>query len=325
MDPPEQHPPPPPHPDQPPPPSYAPPPYYGPHSYPQPAQPPRRNRTGLYAIVAIVLVIILAAGGYFVAGSVYAQSRLSSSLATYNKVIEHQNGMVDFFNSLSFKTSDIDPSSATKAAVQAAKAPYQQLISHAQSSEPQVEQDQASLVTVQADLKQNQWLTILSRSSLDRRSNKIDYLRGALDIAKEVLQDYAQYGSFVLTLLDCANDVLTIEDASSKHDFVGLSAAVAALKSDTAKGITLDHGPGLSADMDLFMHDLQRVANDFANLINAAATNNQSAITAAENTLTADGKKLDSYDFDAMDTSSKSFFTGLTDQYNRYIAQANSA
>src|SRR4051794_38364091 len=99
MQPPDQEPPPP-APQQPP----AQPPYYAPPSYAPATPSPRRSRAGVFAIIGIILVLLLVGGGYFVAGQQYAKSRLDSAGGTYNSVIEHQNGMADFFKTLSFKT-----------------------------------------------------------------------------------------------------------------------------------------------------------------------------------------------------------------------------
>ena len=276
-----------------------------------------------YAVIAIVLVLILAIGGYFVAGFAYSQSKLNSAGDTYKTVIDHQNGQTDFFNSLDTKISAIDPSNPTQATIQQAQTAIQQLVTKAQTDEPQVESDDAALARAEAGLKQNQWLTAPERSTLDKRITKIEDLRSAPTAAKELLTDYQQYGSFVLALLDCATDITTLDSAASKHDLVALTAAVTKLKADATKGIGLDHAPGLAPEVDGFMHDLSKVADDFSALIAAAAAGNQAEITKAENALNTDGNKLGSYDFNAWDTTANQFFNDLKDLYNRNMDKAN--
>lgn len=321
MEPPDQQlgvpPPPPPGPDTPAAPYYA-----GPAA-PPPQPRPRGSLGPIIAIIVIAVILIAAAGGYFVGGNIYAQNRVKSAGDTYNTVIGHQNSMADFFNTLNLNISAIDPNNPNKDSIQKARTPLQQLVDRSKSSEPQLEADDASLASADTSLKQNQWLTALQRSSLDKSSTKINDLRAALATAKEILVDYQQYGSFVLVLLDCATDVVTIGDAGSKTDIVAITAAVAALKTDATKGIALDHAPGLAPEVDGFMQDLVVVANDFTALLNAAASNNQAAITKAENTLNTDAAKLDTFDFNAWDTTANRFYQDLIDLYNRNIDKAN--
>ena len=277
----------------------------------------------LIAVIAIVAILILAAGGYFVGGNFYAQNRINSAADTYNTVIDHQNSMADFFNTLNVKIASVDPNNPTKASVDQAKAPLQELVTRSQSAEPQVEADDASLANADDSLRQNQWLTALQKSSLDQKSTKIEDLRAALANAKEILTDYQQYAGFVLALLDCLNDILTIGNSGSSKDLVALTAAVSALKTDATKAIALDHAPGLAPEVDGFMQDLSKVADDFTALIQAAASKNSAGITKAENALNADGSKLDGFDFNAWDTTANGFYQNLIDEYNANIKKAN--
>ena len=279
----------------------------------------------LIAIVAIVLVVLLVAGGYLVGGFVYAQGRINSAGDTYNSVIDHQNGMADFFNSLTTKLSGIDLSNPTKANVDQAKTSFQQLVDKSTRAQPQIDSDDASLAQADTGLKQNSWLTVLSKPSLDQRSAKIEDLRAALAAAKTIVTDYQQYGGFTLALLDCVNDLVNLETAGQNRDLSGMATASSSIKTDATKAIGLDHAPGLAPEVDTFMHDLSTVADDFTALINAATTGNQAAITTAENALDTDGKKLDSFDFTSWDTTASSFYQGLIDQYNSDISKANNA
>jgi hypothetical protein len=291
-------------------------------------QPPaarRRSRTPLIAIILVVLVVILAGGGYLVGGFVYAQGRLNTAADAYNKVVDHQSKLGDFFNSLSKQFAATDPASATADSIKKEKALYQQLVSQSQAAQPQVTSDDASLASADAGLKENQWLTALSRSSMDTSSAKIGHFRAALAVAQTILADYIQYGMFFETVDDAATDLDTLSHAAEASDFTAAAAAVQTLKNDVAKAIPLDHAPGLPPEVDSFVRDLQKMANDFASLLNAASAGDSAGVQAAASALDADSTKLDGYDFAAIDTKSQNFYQALIDQYNAEVDKANKA
>jgi hypothetical protein len=327
MQPPENQPPPPyppPYPQQPP--EYqqpAAPPEYQPAPYGAPPAPPRRGRGGLFAILAIVLVVLLVAGGYLVGGFVVAQGELNSANDSYNTVVGHQNKLGEQFSTLTSQINAIDFNNASADNVKQAKTAYLQLVTQAQSSEPQVVSDDASLASADSKLKQNSWLTVISSGSLQTESKRIGYARAALAIAKTILDDSQQFGTFNATLMDAVNDLLTFTDAASKQDISTATAAVKSFQSDVAKGITEDKAPGLASSTDQFMHDLQTLANDFDKLLTAAVAGDQAGINSASAALDADNTKLDTYDFNAMDTESKAFFQKLNDQYQKQVDLAN--
>jgi len=304
-----------------PPPQYAPPPYGA-----QPMAPPtapRRGRGGLIAIVAIVLVVLLAAGGYLVGGFLVAQGQLNSATNTYNGVADHQNALNDFLKTLGSKINAVNINDATHDNVNAAKTLYQQLVTQSQSSEPQVDSDMASLDSAQAKLGANSWLTGLSKSSLDKESTRIGYVKSALGVAKTILTDYVQYGTFNQALLDAVNDLLTITDTANQKYLAGASAAVVKLKADIATAIGEDHAPGLPTETDAFMHDFQSLANHFGDLLKAAAAGDSIGVQKADSELNADLTRINAYDQTTMDTESTTFYNNLIDQYNGFIDKAN--
>ena len=341
MQPPEDQPPPqypqppqyPPAPQTPPSPQYQPPypdpnaaqQYQAPPAYGMPPSPPPRRRGGLIAIIAIALVVLLVAGGYLIGGFVVAQGKLSSSRTTYNDVMNRQNQLTELMNGVNTKFGAVDVSNPTKQNVQQATTLTQQLVTDSQNALPRISNDDSALAGAQASLKDSEWLTVLSRSSLDQRSVKIGYLRSALQVAKTEMGDLVQYGNFSLALLAAVNDFLSIGDAAQNRDFPGMTSAVTTLKSDVAKGISLDHAPGLLSQVDLFMHDLMSVANDFSALISAAASGNSAAITKAENTLNTDTDKLQGYDFASWSAEAIRFYDNLKTEYNSDIDKANNA
>jgi phosphate transport system permease protein len=285
----------------------------------------RRSRGRLLVLVAMVLLVLIAAGGYLVGGLLYAQAQNESASAAYNAVVNHQNDLTDVFSKLTAQISSVDFKNPTKESVAGAKALYQQLVASSQGVQPQLAGDDRSLADAQSQLGANQWLTVLSSSSLDTTSAKISHLRSAIGVAMTITADYVQYGDYNIALLDSTNDLIVLTDALSAHDAVGATTAVASLKADVAKAITLDRAPGLPPQVDAVTQNLQSVANDFDAVLKAAAAGDQKGATAAGAQLSADTKKLDTYDFNAIDLQSTAFFSNLIKQYNGYIDQMNRA
>jgi hypothetical protein len=309
------------------PPAYPPapeaPPYYGQPS--PPAPPRRRSLAPIIAIIAVVLVLVIAAGGYFVAGTAYASSRVDAAGKTYNQVIDNENKLTTLFNTLQSQFGTIDTKNPTHATISQAKTVYAQLVTQSQDSIPQIDSDTQLLSTAGTKLKDNQWLTALSRSDLDARSAKIADLAAALAQGRMISTDLVQYGNFIVALLASIDDLLTIGEDASAHDLVGTTTAIGKMKTDVANGIQLDQAPGLAPDVDQFMHDLQSAANDFVALFSAAAAGNRAGLTQAEKALNSDSTKLDSYDSSAWATQADSYYGNLIDQYNALIDKANKA
>ena len=139
----------------------------------------------------VVVLVIVVLGGYVVGGFVYAQGRINSATDAYNKVVDHENKLTDYFNSLDsqFTKNNTDPANATSDQIQQEKSLYLQLASQSQAAQPQVTADDNSLASADSGLKDNSWLTVLSKGSLDKASARIGHARAALAVAKTILAD----------------------------------------------------------------------------------------------------------------------------------------
>lgn len=297
--------------------------------YPPPAQaagpPPRQRSMGpLIAILVIVVVLIAAVGGYVVGGLAYANSRLNSAQSTLNKVVDHQNDLTDTVNSLNDKLSSSNGlSSGTASTVQANKGLIQQIVDKSQAAQSQIDSDDSSLASADSSLKENSWLTVMSKSRLDKESEKIGHERKALSAAKSITAGYLQTGKFYVALYGVLIDFDDLGAKAQAKDLTGAAAAAEKLKTDTNTAITLDHGPGLPTEADTLLHIIQSIGTDFTNLINAAAQQNDAAANAAEKALESDVNKLDAIDYSKFDSALTSYYKPLIDTYNSEISQAN--
>ena len=299
------------------------PPDYG--APPPPA--PRRGRGPLVAIVLVVLLLILVGGGYVVGGFVYANGKVNSATDAYNKVVDHENALTDLFNKLDAQFSSNNKNTATNStdSIKQDKTLNLQLATQSQAAQPTVESDDQALANAASSLNENSWLTALSKSSLDKSANRISHARAALAVAKTILADSILYGTFYASVDDAALDLDALDTAFNAGDLNAIDSAITTLKSDVAKAIQEDSAPGVASQMDPFLKDLQKTANDFAALVAAARAGNSNGVNAAAAALEADSTKLDGYDFTAMGTSESAYYKALIDKYNTEVDAANKA
>jgi len=270
-----------------------------------------------------VLVVLVGAGGYVVGGLAFANSRLNSAQDAYNKVVDHQNALGDTFNSLSNQFTGNDLTSATSSSLTQEKTLYQQLVSKAQDAQSQIATDDASLSSASSTLTENQWLTALSRSKLDSASARIGHERAALGIAKTIVADYVQYGTFYEAVDVVAIDLDTLGTAAGGTDAAAIETAYLALKADVAKALQLDHAPGVAPEMNTLVGEVQTLTNDFGTLIDAAGRSDSAGVQAAVTAVQDDGAKLSAFDFSKAATEEKNFYQPLIDSYNAEVNKAN--
>jgi hypothetical protein len=302
---------------------YAPPPdYAAPPGYGAPAAAAPRSRGPVLVAVIVVVVLILAIIGYVGAGFAVAAGQISSADKTLNTVITNENAITAQFNS-SKANSALD-TKATAAELQTNKTALGQLVSQSQAAQPTITSDDASLASAQDNLKNNSWLTALSRSSLDQKSAKIAHWRNALGSAKTITTDLVQLGTFLESYDDALIDVDNLITKGNANDFTGMASALGSLKTDVAKAISLAGAPGVPPDMKAFLTDVQTEGTDTTKLLNDAIAGADNATLQADiSAVDAAGTKVDAHDIIAINTAITAFYGTLIDAYNSEVSKAN--
>ena len=302
-----------------PPPDYTAPPAYG----TQMAAPPSRNMRPIITIVAVIVVVVLALVGYAGAGYAFANSRIDSARSTYNTVVSHQNTLTTQFNAAAGKLTAVGLKSSSIDDFKTNQAAYAQLVTQAQAAQPTISDDDASLAKAQDSLKENSWLTVFSKGSLDQVSTKIGHERNALASAKTITGDMVKLGKFFQAYDTLFIDIDNVGVKEEATDLTGAISAVATLKTDVTTAMGLVDAPGLPSEMKQILTDLQTLAADEKKLLDAAvagdATNAQSAVKA----LTADLNKLEAYDTAKINSEIQSFYQPLIDTFNSEVNKAN--
>jgi hypothetical protein len=282
---------------------------------------PRRGMGPLLPIILVVVLVVVAVVAYAGIGYAYAQGRESSARDTYNAVIGHANTYTDTFNAINAVTSNAFSASS----IQQAKAAYADLVTKSKNAQGQVDGDKAKLSDADSGLKQNSWLTVISKSGLDRWSTKIGHVEKALDSAKTISAGYVQVGTFYETVADVIGDLDTMATKVEAQDLAGAQTAIAQLKADAGKAISEDKAPGLPAEADTFMKDVQKLADDFSAVIAANASGDSSAYDAAVAKGEADLTSLQAIDTNKIDSDVIAYYKPMMDTYNHEMTAANNA
>ena len=287
---------------------------------PPPVTEAKGGRGPLVAIVLVVVIVVVALLAYAGVGFAYSQGRLSSAKDAYNGVVDHVNKYTDAMNALTNNLTKTNLSTATTADLQQTRTAVAGFVSTSQDAQGRIGPDDDSLSKASNDLQQNSWLTAINKSEIDKTTTRIGHLRKALGDAKVVTADYVQLGTFYESFYDMLIDFDAI---GSQSNASALSAGVAKIKTDVGKAISQDKAPGLPADMDSFLKDVQKTADDFTALLNAAAAGDQAGADAANTAVQNDATKLDAYDFNKIASSIDAFYKPMIDDYNAEVERAN--
>lgn len=270
---------------------------------------------GVVAVLALIGLI-----GYAVSGLAYAATRVSNSDRTLNTVVSHQNDLNATFKEIDTRFGTLGTSSTFNP--QQARGVVDQFVASAQAAGKTVDDDDASLVSVQARLNDQQWLTTFGRDNLDRESKRIAHARKALASARTVAADYVLDGQFMQAFLDTVVDLDLLGKSSANGDISGAKTALATMKTHVDKAVQLSTAPGLPPELHDMMVDFQKLVSDFSNLIRSAEANDSAGIATYEKAVTDDANKLAGYNFDKMSAAIAAFYKPLIDTYNQEMNAA---
>ncbi len=273
-------------------------------------------------IVAAVIIVIVVIGiiGYAVTGLAYAQTRVGSADKTLSSVISHQNSLNTTFTNLNSKFNSLS-SSATFDPLQARQL-FDQFVASEKAAGVTDDQDQATLASTKASLSEQSWLTVVARPSLDKEATRIDHAQKALAIAKTTTADYVQDGQFFQVYFDVQIDLEMFSTQIATADLAGAGTTLTTMKGHVDTGLKLSSAPGLPPDLHALMVDLGTLVTDFGKLLTAAAANDDTAITNADNSVQADANKLLTYKFDTILAQVGAYYKPMFDSIDAEMAKA---
>jgi hypothetical protein len=258
-----------------------------------------------------------------VIGFADAQGRLNRAQASYNAVVDHQNKLNAAVQSLD-KLPSANLTNVSASDLQKSKGSFDQVVTQSKEAQGQIAFDDATLSTANDQLSQDQWLTLVSRSRLDKRSAKIGHLRNALAKAKVITAGYVQDGPFYDAFFDMGADLELLGTKAQASDFTAMAAANEKLKTDTAKAVQLENAPGLSPEMVSMLKDVQAFGTDIGKLLDAVTARNEAGINASASAIGADAARLQAHDLKKIGAEVDAYYKPLIDSYNSEIGKANS-
>jgi hypothetical protein len=271
-------PPPPPPPPPPPGPPELSPPTYAPAYTPPAAPAPPRRLGRIIAIVTVVALVLIAIGGYLVAGFIVASGRISSADSALLAAGRHQDSLSSGFMTIEGRFTVIDVSNPNPSQFHA---DTDQFVSTWQANRDQIHNDSDRLASADRGLTSAQWLTVLSRSSLDAEGSRVAHARKALAAAGTIADGFMQDGKFLQAMALVFDDIATIDADFNAHNVVGEVAAVSQARTHADAALALTSAPDLSQDMHTFMTALEKLFVDSEAADNAYLNGQKAAGDAA--------------------------------------------
>lgn len=267
-------------------------------------------------IIAIVLII------YAGTGVVYAGVLVGSADRTLNTVVSHQNSLNTSFNEIDEEVAALNGNAAFN--------PEQDItlidksVADSQVATQTIKKDDASLASVEGQLKGSRWLTLVGHSSIDRESARVTHARNALGAASTIAADQARDGNF-WHLVYAAFAYL--DQANSQADAGNLTTAktrLATVKDRVDQAVQASKAPGLPADLQTFVVDMQTFISDYGKQLDAQISGDDASVTDLLSTVASDQRKLASYDFSKIGNEIDVYYKPLIDRFNSEINAATS-
>ena len=282
---------------------------------PPPPPPARRTSQHLGTIltaVAVVALLVVIGAGYGIAGYVTAGNQLTAA----NKAIDAASSHRSAFDSAP-STFDLQRSDAK--AFQSDAASWVQTWN---SQSTTIANDEAMLTAAGGKLRDQQWLTVIRKGSLDSASGRIDHAHKALDAAKTIAVNRQAEGKFLVAYANFVGDVETFITKEQGGDSLGALAAAAQLPADADKAVSLSVDHQFPSELGAYMRSVATVAKDLVDYLNAITkgdTATAKSIQAKTNTDINAGKEID---ISQVSTKVDQFYQPFMDTYHKELSLA---
>jgi hypothetical protein len=275
-----------------------------------------RKRIELVVIGILIVGII----GYAGAGIFYSAVRVASAERTLNTVVSHQNSLNSTFSDINSQLSSLNSSTAFNP--QQAIVLVDRSVANSELAAQTINQDDASLDAAATQLRDQPWLTMVGRGSLDRETARIGHARNALAAARTIAADEASDGHFWHALYVALSDLTTLNTQSGAGDLTAAKATLATMKTDVDQAAQLSTSAGLPAELHDLMTDLGTFVGDYGKQLDAQLAGDDASVAAYQATLAADLAKIGKYDIDKIGSEINAFYKPMIDRFNSEIAAA---
>jgi hypothetical protein len=278
----------------------------------------RRRQIELLILGTLIIGVIAYAG----TGIVYSGAQVADAERTLNAVVSHQNSLTTSFNEIHSEVAALNGGSTFNS--QQALALVDKSVADAQAAIQTINQDDASLRSIERQLDGGRWLTAVGRSSVDRESARIGHARNALSAAKAIKTDEVLDGTFWHSLYSALAELDMVNTQNSTGDYVSARSTLTTMKDDVDHALQQSTSPGLPADLHNLMSDMQTFVSDYGHQLDAQLAGDAASVAADQASLDTDRTKISSYDIDKIGTEIDAFYEPLIDRFNSEMSAATS-
>ena len=258
--------------------------------------------------------------GYAGTGIVYSGALTANAERTINTVVSHENSLNESFTSINSQLSALSTSSTFDA--QQAITLVDKSVSNSELATRTINQDDASLSSIEKQLGENHWLTAIGHSNVDRESTRVAHARDALAAARTIASDQVLDGHFWHSLYTALGDLDTLNKQSGAGDLSSARSTLTTMQSDVNMAVQQSSSPGLPADLHDLMVDLQSFVTDYGKELDAQLAGDDASVAQYQAGVEADLTKLSAYDIDKIGKEIDAFYKPLIDRFNSEIAAA---
>lgn len=269
-------------------------------------------------IGVLIIGIIL----YAAAGIVYAGVLTASTDSTLNTVVSHQNSLNTSFDQINTEVTALGGNATFNP--QQAVALVNKSVASQQTAAVTINQDDASLVSIQGQLNGSRWLTMLGRSGMDHEASKVSHARNALAAARTISADGTLDLGFWRSLYTSLAELDTLNSQAGGGDFNAAKATLAKMQGDVGEAIKESTAPGLPPELHALMIDLQNFVNDYGKELDAQIAGDDTTVAQLQGNIDSDREKLGTYDVDKIGTDIDAFYAPLINRFNSEMSAATS-
>jgi hypothetical protein len=274
------------------------------------------KRVELGVLGILLIGIILYAGS----GVVYSTLLTAGADRTLNTVVSHENSVSASFNEIDNEVSALNGNANFDPG--AAVALVDRSVANSELATATINQDDASLASLQRDIASSRWLTVVAHTTLDRQSARIAHARNALAAARLIAADEGQDGHFWRSLYSALADLDTLINQDGSGDYTTAKTTLTTLKTDVDQATRQSTAPGLPADLHNLMTDMQTFVSDYGKQLDAQVAQDDSSVAQYQASLDADRTKLGAYNVDQIGSEIDAFYKPLILRFNTEIAAA---
>ncbi len=279
---------------------------------PPPARRSSQNVSTILTAVAVVALLVVIGAGYGVAGYVTAGNKLTAANRAIDAATSHRSA---FDNAPS--TFDIQRSDAK--AFQSDAAAWVQAWS---SQSTTITSDQGTLTTAGGKLRDQQWLTVVRKGTLDSASGRLDHAHKALDAAKTIAVDRQAEGKFLVAYSTFLNDVETFITKEQSGDSLGALAAASQFPADADKAVSLSGDPQFPSELRAYMRSVATVFKDLVDYLNAVTKGDDAAAKSLQAKTNDDINAGKQIDISQVSTKIDEFYQPFIDTYHKELSLA---